>query len=92
MVSVPCSFCLIMATAVPDMPFLSAPIEIEPAQSHARTHEPQGDLEAVVPLAKVQQILWIDYLKRPCGTHYNLTLKVELGPRCPTNQQLFQGL
>ena len=81
-----------MATAVPDMPFLSAPIESQPAESHVRTHEPQGDLEAIVPLAKVQQILWMDYLKRPCGTHYNLTLRVELGAQCPTTQQLFQGL
>ena len=81
-----------MATTVPDMLFLSAPIEILPAQGQVRTQEPQGDLEAVIPLAKVQQILWMDYLKRPYGTHYNLTLRVELGAQCPTIQQLFQGV
>lgn len=81
-----------MAATVPKMPFLSGPIENQTAQARARTQEPQGDLEAVVSLAKVQWVLWLDYLRRPWGTHYNLTLKVEFGEQCPTIQQLFQGL
>ena len=81
-----------MAATVPKMPFLSGPIENRTSQARARTQEPQGDLEAVVPLAKVQQVLWLDYLRRPWGTHYNLTLRVEFGEQGPTVQQLFQGL
>ena len=81
-----------MATAVPKMPFLSGPIESQPAQNHAVTQEPKGDLEAIVPLSKVQQVLWMDYMRHPSGTHYNLTLKVEFGQQCPSIQQLFQGL
>ena len=82
----------IMTTAVPKMPFLSGPIESRPASNHTRTQEPQGELEAIVPLAKVQQVLWMDYLRRPSGTHYNLTLRLDLGKQCLTIQQLFQGL
>ena len=49
---------LIMAVTVPKMQFLSGSIKIQTAQNRARNQEPQGDLEAVVPLAKVQQVLW----------------------------------
>ena len=74
------------------MPFISGPIDSRSVQERLGTHEPQGELEAIVPLAKVQQVLWMDYLRRPHATHYNLTLEINLGEECPEIQQLFQCL
>ena len=81
-----------MATAVPKMPFISGPLEHLSSHDCTRQQEPQGDLEAIVPLAKVQQVLWMDYLRRPHATHYNLTLEIDFGEQSPEVQQLFQGM
>ena len=62
-----------MATAA--MPFLTGPVKVP--ESPVRLSDPSGDLVAIVPLSKVQEILWLDYIRRPWTTHYSLTLKVD---------------
>ena len=80
-----------MAIAFPEMPFLSGPVVGQPPIDRMGCRVPQGELEASIPLAKVQEVLWMDYLKCPSGTHYNLTLKMELDDLCPEVEQLFRG-
>ncbi|KAM3512715.1 hypothetical protein MY11210_003668 [Beauveria gryllotalpidicola] len=58
------------------MPFLTGPVAS--SQEQLRLSPPKGRLSAIIPLSKVQEVLWVDYLRQPWTTHYNLTLKVDL--------------
>ncbi|XP_044717203.1 AMP-binding enzyme domain-containing protein [Hirsutella rhossiliensis] len=58
------------------MPFITGPVTIPDSQ--LRLSPPQGDLVAIVPLSKVQEVLWLDYIRRPWATHYALTLRIDL--------------
>ncbi|EGX94166.1 non-ribosomal peptide synthetase [Cordyceps militaris CM01] len=62
--------------SIPAMPFITGPVA-EP-QEQLRLSPPRGRLSAIIPLSKVQEVLWVDYLRQPWATHYNLTLKVDL--------------
>ncbi len=61
--------------ALSTMAFLTGPAEVP--DSPVRLSPPSGDLIALVPLSKVQEVLWLDYIRRPWTTHYSLTLKVD---------------
>lgn len=58
------------------MPFITGPVAAPDAQ--LRLSPPQGDVAALVPLSKVQEVLWLDYIRRPWATHYILTLQIDL--------------
>lgn len=62
--------------SITSMPFLTGPVAS--TQEQLRLSPPRGRLSAVVPLSKVQEVLWVDYLRQPWTTHYNLTLKIDL--------------
>lgn len=71
------------------MPFITGP----PASSREqlRPSPPQGRLSAIIPLSKVQEVLWVDYLRQPWATHYFLTLKVDLGQSDLTIESLMNS-
>lgn len=81
----------IMSSTVLKMPFISGHVNTECSSDPSGSHEPQGDIEATVPLAKVQQVLWTNHLKEPFGTHYNLTLSIDFDIPGPSVEQLIQG-
>ena len=59
-----------------EIPFISGP---SPRYSDLTQGTPLNDIDYVVPLAKVQHALWLDYIRQPDGNHYNLTLRVDVG-------------
>lgn len=65
-----------MAESLESMPFITGPVGTPETQ--LRPSPPQGNLTALVPLSKVQEVLWLDYIRRPWTTHYTLTLQVDL--------------
>ncbi|GAB1200511.1 hypothetical protein APSETT444_009884 [Aspergillus pseudonomiae] len=71
------------------MPFLTGPA-ITASREHFRSQEPVGDLTAVIALSKVQQALWLDYLRRPHASHYHLTLFLNLEELNPTLDKILQ--
>ena len=73
-------------------PFLSDPVHGLVNQAHLKTCEPQHDVEALVHMSKLQQALWIDYLGKPWGTHYNLVLRIDFGEGPPESGHLIQGM
>lgn len=79
-----------MATLTP-MPFLTGPAITEGREPFL-SHEPVGELAAVVSLSKVQQALWLDYLRRPHASHYHLTLFIDLQELAPTLDRILQGI
>jgi hypothetical protein len=73
------------------MPFLTGPA-ITAGREPFPSQEPVGELTAVVSLSKVQQALWLDYLRRPHASHYHLTLFINLEELTPTLDQILQGI
>ena len=69
------------------MPFLTGPVQV--AESPVRLSAPGGDLVSLVPLSKVQEVLWLDYIRRPWATHYSLTLKVDFGAYDVSLEKIF---
>ncbi|KAB8255140.1 hypothetical protein BDV32DRAFT_154554 [Aspergillus pseudonomiae] len=76
-------------TSLTPMPFLTGPA-ITASREHFRSQEPVGDLTAVIALSKVQQALWLDYLRRPHASHYHLTLFLNLEELNPTLDNILQ--
>ncbi|RAR05690.1 non-ribosomal peptide synthetase [Stemphylium lycopersici] len=70
------------------MPFLSGPVA-STAGPHQH-HDPPTDIVSVVPLSKVQQALWLDYLARPHVSHYHLRLEVDVGHLNPSLERILQ--
>ncbi|KAL2168434.1 hypothetical protein VTG60DRAFT_7295 [Thermothelomyces hinnuleus] len=73
------------------MPFFSGPAPEPGTPMAANITPPTGDLEAVMPLSKVQLVLWLDYLRRPMATHYLLTAKVDLGHHAVSLEDIVRG-
>ncbi|KAH6846806.1 non-ribosomal peptide synthetase [Alternaria alternata] len=70
------------------MPFLSGPVA-----SNAGPHEhrdPPSDIVSVIPLSKVQQALWLDYLVRPHVSHYHLRLEIDVSYLNPSLEKILQ--
>lgn len=79
-----------MAALTP-MPFLSGPA-VTKSEEPVPNVEPAGEFSALIPLSKVQQALWLDYLRRPHASHYHLTLSVDLSEAAPTLDQILKGI
>lgn len=73
------------------MQFLTGPKMDEAYQGELAAFEPEGKLTAVLPLSKVQQPLWLDYLRLPSASHYHLTLKVYLHENPLGLEAILQG-
>ena len=79
----------ISAMSLEPMPFLSGPVA-----SNAGPHEhrdPPSDIVSVIPLSKVQQALWLDYLVRPHVSHYHLRLEIDVSYLNPSLEKILQG-
>ena len=70
------------------MPFISGVLH---APKRLDLSEPEGDLAALIPLSKVQQLLWLDYISRPQSTHYHLTLRINLRSHKVQIEDLLRG-
>lgn len=64
------------------MCLISGPAQAgQPAPHDSQTHMRDAVGQAVYPLTKSQEGMWIDYQVNPLGTKYNLTLEWDLRAR-----------